>query len=174
MPDQDLLAALGESSDRLARKAMESVEICQVYAAAMGVLEDTGMEKGARAITVSKAEMTNKRIIAHVTFIRLELPARTAAAPEAAGSFLAWARKDAYRLYHFMRANPTTILYLEDLVRLVDAHARHKGIPFEEVKFAEVPAPFLDKDGYLVIEIEDKAEKQGWLEKVSKLWRGNR
>lgn len=160
MPE-NVLAAVGEKSERLLHAATDNADLCRFFMALASKVALTAAERGLSldGIRIGAVSMTGTRIIARVTFSNLAIARTTPDVPEA-DSLLEFIGKEARGLYLLIKKNPDFLVWLQGVIEKMEAHARHKGRKFSEVTFGETKkagdcAPaFMDADDNVVLDMD--------------------
>ena len=153
MPDKSTLEAIGESSEKLLHKAMENVELCQRFMAFVSLCALTCEQRGTPldGVRVGAVTMSERKMVAKVTFSRLSLVHSAPPETKAANSFLEFTRKEAEGIYLMIRKNPDFVRYLESMVEHMESYSKWKLKKFSSLKFQD---GYMDKNDNIVMKIE--------------------
>ena len=152
MPDKDVLAAVAGASESLLHKATDNLDICQRFMAlvALCAIEANGRGCSMGGVQVGNIVMNGHRLVAKVTFSRLEIP-RSITLANGAARLVDFLHGEAEGLWLFIQKNPDFIKYLGQLVTIVDLYCKDKGLDYGEVSFSHA---FMDKEDNIVLEID--------------------
>lgn len=152
MPDKDVLAAVGGASEELLNKATDNLDICQRFMALVSLCALEANKRGCSmgGVRIGSIVMNGDRLVAKVTFSKLEIP-RTITLANNAAKLVDFLHGEAEGLWMFIQKNPCFITFLEQLVTIMAAYCKDKGLDFGEVSFSHA---FMDSEDNIVLEID--------------------
>jgi len=152
MADKDVLAAVGGASEELLHKATDNLDICQRFMALVSLCAIEANKRGASmgGVRISSIVMNGPRLVAKVTFTRLEIP-RTITLANNASRLVDFLHGEAEGLWLFIQKNPCLVTFLEQLVTIMAGYCKDKGLDYGEVSFSHA---FMDSEDNIVLEID--------------------
>ena len=152
MPEQNVLTAVGEQSNRLLEQATKNYAVCSAFVAMLWMIANTASQRGARldGIEASAVTMTERRIRAKITFHSLAMCSSKPVSVEAK-NLSDHIMKENHELAVLLRSNPDLVRMLGGIVEKMDAYARFKGVQFSQLSFGD---GFMDDDDNFVLEVQ--------------------